>query len=247
MKELAIGEIKKIIIIFEINNNNLIHTTMPNHISNILSVSAKTAGEIQNFLNAIKGENTMDSEQQVIDFNAIIPMPMDLRNTESSSYIDDAIYYYLAKNNLVEYNRQKMDRLQKSNKELNELYKIGEKYVGYEKEYGAKDWYDWSRQNWGTKWNAYDSNINIISDSSVEIRFLTAWNGVPELISKLTEMYPELTFEYKFADEDMGYNTGEGYTDADGFTFYYNDNGSDEAMATFAQCWGYDFDEDDEE
>ena len=213
---------------------------MPNNITNLLIVTANNNEEIQNFLNAIKGENVTDSEQQVIDFNTIIPMPMALRNTEASSYIDDAIYYYLAKNNLVEYNRQKMDRLQKSNKELDELYKIGEMYVGYEREYGAKDWYDWRCANWGTKWNAYSSDINIISDSSVEISFDTAWAGVPDLIRKLTEMYPNLNFEYKFADEDMGYNTGVGYTDEDGFTFYYNEPESEEAMATYAECKGYD-------
>ena len=222
---------------------------MANHISNILTVSAKTADEIQNFLNAIKGNNVMDKVQQVIDFNTIIPMPMDLRNTEASSYIDDAIHYYLAKNNLVKYNRQKMDRLKKSNKELGEMYKIGEMYVGYEKEYGAKDWYDWSCNNWGTKWNAYSSNINIISDSSVKIYFDTAWDGVPNLIRKLIEMYPDLNFEYKFADENMGYNTGVGYTDEGGFNFYYNEDESDEAIATYAECKGYaleDFYRDDE-
>jgi hypothetical protein len=216
---------------------------MPNNISNQLIVTANTNEELQNFLSAIKGDNIIDRQQQDIDFNMIIPMPLPLRNTEASSDIDDAIHYYKAKNNLVEYNRQKMDRLKKSKKELQEIYKIGEMYVGYEKEFGAKDWYDWSIKNWGTKWNAYHTSVSMLSDTTAEIDFDTAWSGVPDIILKLTEMFPSLKFEYLFADEDMGYNCGEGYSKNGEFYFEMLEPCSVEAMRTYAICKGYEIDD----
>ena len=216
---------------------------MANNISNQLIVTANSNEELQNFLSAIKGNNNMGSQQEVIDFNMIIPMPLPLRDTEASSAIDDAIYYYKVKNNLVEYDRQKMDRFKKSKKELQKLYKIGEMYVGYEREFEAKDWYDWSIKNWGTKWNAYYTSVSMLSDTTAEINFDTAWSGVPDIIQKLIEMFPSLKFEYLFADEDMGYNCGGGYSNNGKFYFEMLDPCSEEAIRTFAICKRYEMED----
>ena len=74
-----------------------------------------------------------------------------------------------------------------------------------EEKYGKENcWYEWSIKNWGTKWNAFSS-----SESDNVIEFETAWNGVPELISKLGVIFPDVEFEYSFADENIGYNIGK--------------------------------------
>ena len=74
-----------------------------------------------------------------------------------------------------------------------------------ELKYGKENcWFEWCRKNWGTKWNAFRS-----SESDNVIEFETAWNGVPELISKLGVIFPDVIFEYLFADEDIGYNVGK--------------------------------------
>ena len=71
--------------------------------------------------------------------------------------------------------------------------------------YGKENcWYDWNLKNWGTKWNAFRSS----SHNNV-IEFETAWNGVPELMAKLGVIFPDIEFEYLFADEDIGYNLGK--------------------------------------
>lgn len=64
--------------------------------------------------------------------------------------------------------------------------------------YGKQDWYDWSIAFWGTKWNAQDTEID-----GNEITFLTAWDAVPALISTLSEKYPNSTFIYDFAEEQL--------------------------------------------
>ena len=225
---------------------------MPNNISNQLIVTANTNEELQNFLTAIKGNNISERTQQVIDFNTIIPMPMPLRNSESSSYVDDCIFYYTHKTNQLDLGEKilkyirfyNMDRFKdKSESKLADMYKTGEVYVGYYNEFGAKDWYDWSIANWGTKWNAYYSDVNMLSDTTAEICFDTAWSGVPDIILKLIEMFPSLKFEYLFADEDMGYNCGSGYSENGDFYFGMIEPCSEEAIRTYAICKRYDFED----
>lgn len=225
---------------------------MPNHIQNRLVVTANSNEELQNFLASIKGDTIVDDQEQLIDFNRIIPMPLPLRDTEASSRTDDAIYYYLVKTNQEEMvssilrhsNFYTMDRFAGRNeKELNELLEIGKKYVEIFKECGAKDWYDWSICHWGTKWNAYETYLETLDEYSVILSFQTAWNGVPNIIQKLTEMFPTITFDYKYADEDMGYNCGEGYGENGEFSFLMLQGGSEEAIETYTLCWGYDIDD----
>ena len=228
------------------------NTIMANRISNQLIVTTNTNEELQNFLSAIKGDNIMDGQQQDIDFNKIIPMPLPLRDTEASSAVDDAIYYYAYKTNQLELCKKilrnisfyNMDRFKnKTESEFTEMYQTGEVYVGYYNEFGAKDWYDWSINNWGTKWNAYYTSVTMLSDTTAEIDFDTAWSGVPDIVLKLIEMFPSLKFEYLFADEDMGYNCGEGYSKNGEFYFEMLEPCSVEAMRTYAICKGYEIDD----
>jgi hypothetical protein len=231
---------------------------MPNNIQNRLVVTANSNEELKGFLLRIKSAEHIEGEEREIDFNQIIPMPMALRGTEASSRTDDAVYYYLVKTNQEEmassilhhYHLYTMDRFADRNEEeLNELLEIGKKYVEIFKECGAKDWYDWSRANWGTKWNAYETYLETLDECSVILSFQTAWCGVPRIIQKLAEMFPTITFDYKYSDEDMGYNCGEGYGEDGEFSFLMLQGGSEEAIETFALCWDYDiqnFYQDDE-
>lgn len=70
--------------------------------------------------------------------------------------------------------------------------------------YGNDNWYDWSLQNWGTKWDAYHTYL----DNENRITFDTAWTGVPKLIGILSQKFPNTDIVYNYADEDAGINTG---------------------------------------
>jgi hypothetical protein len=75
-----------------------------------------------------------------------------------------------------------------------------------ELKYGKENcWYDWSCNNWGTKWNAYD----IYKSSEDTILFDTAWAGVPNLMNELSKQHPNVELHYKYADEDTGHNVDE--------------------------------------
>ena len=222
---------------------------MPNHIANKLYVKANTEEEINKFVEFIEGNN----HDECIDFNTIIPMPEELKTTEESSRVTDSILYYLKENDKLNtaetYLGKTMFNISKDRDfstivphVLEEMYKEGEKYVNIFDTYGYLSWYTWSINNWGTKWNAYDSYIEEL-ENMVIIHFNTAWSGVPKIIGTMTEMFPNLSFNYKYADEDFGCNCGLGFTKNGEFEYYDIINGSDTAIETYIECWQCDPDD----
>lgn len=67
--------------------------------------------------------------------------------------------------------------------------------------YGKKNWYDWSIENWGTKWNACDSNVQ-----GNTVYFETAWSCPLPLLVELGKKVGGILVFY--ADENIGYNLG---------------------------------------
>jgi hypothetical protein len=74
----------------------------------------------------------------------------------------------------------------------------------YRAKFGHSDWYGWQNANWGTKWNASDSE-----DYGDFIEFNTAWATPFDLLVALSKKYPEVRFSVRYADEDFGHNVGE--------------------------------------
>lgn len=65
-------------------------------------------------------------------------------------------------------------------------------------------WYNWNCDNWGTKWNAYSCT----KEAENIYFFETAWSSVPEIITVMSLAFPAVSFQYDYADEDTGSNTG---------------------------------------
>lgn len=57
--------------------------------------------------------------------------------------------------------------------------------------YGAANWYDWQRYNWGTKWGTYDTKVHILGGdgSPILIEFQSAWCPPSPLIMGKIERY----------------------------------------------------------
>jgi hypothetical protein len=68
-----------------------------------------------------------------------------------------------------------------------------------QKKYGKNNWYDWSYENWETKWNAYE--IQILNFEGQNIQFLTAWSPVVKLMEKLSSMFPRVIIFHYYVDE----------------------------------------------
>lgn len=75
--------------------------------------------------------------------------------------------------------------------------------------YHFKDSIHWAIYNWGTKWNAYDANE--FDEETSSLQFRTAWSPAIPVIEELAKKYPEVEFYFRYADEDIGCNTGYAY------------------------------------
>ena len=55
------------------------------------------------------------------------------------------------------------------------------------------DWYNWRCTNWGTKWNAYEVEIEWDEEyqECIEIKFQTAWSPPEPIYFKLEEIFGE--------------------------------------------------------
>lgn len=190
---------------------------MPNHVTNIIRLSGD-GEKIAQMLEEIKYD---DIGLGSIDFNKIIPMPEDLNIEESSVMIRgydqykqfiDVYTLYGSQNtdNLLNIPIENEDIFLRARKDIkSDEFALGKKAFQNEQKYGARSWYDWCIQNWGTKWNSYgyedNLNYNAHPDS---VRFETAWSAPHPVLEQLAGMHPDIEFEHKWADEDIGQNCG---------------------------------------
>lgn len=79
-------------------------------------------------------------------------------------------------------------------------------YADNIKKYGFPTWYEWSIENWGTKWDV-DADFECYG-GTIELHFDTAWNTPVPIFKKLSEQFPNLVIYVEFADEDLGSNCG---------------------------------------
>lgn len=219
---------------------------MPNHIQNKLVITGD-ADIIRRLIDTISTPQEDEGSTRYIDFEKIIPMPECLKHSEASSETNKALAVYLYKTDrmglmerLCSINNNKIlyDIVDGPVKEYFKYYNKGEEIYKMFEKYGATSWYDWSINNWGTKWNAYHTSTGDMDDENTyTLYFQTAWSHPYPVLEKLVSMFPELEFDYKFADEDFSYNTGTGYGREGMLTMYYPNGGSDEAVKLYIECW----------
>lgn len=71
---------------------------------------------------------------------------------------------------------------------------------------GSMTWYDWSVENWGTKWDACYSQISHNpGENVVEYMFDTAWSPPVDWYEKVIEAYPDLDFTLDWEEGGMGF------------------------------------------
>jgi len=101
--------------------------------------------------------STDDTGEEMLDFNKIVPMPEELKIDATTA-------------NVKTEEGKKLKKQQDSNI----------------KKYGHKDWYDWSVENWGTKWNSYSCSL-----AEEGISFDTAWSPPIPILENLAKLTKE--------------------------------------------------------
>ena len=64
-------------------------------------------------------------------------------------------------------------------------------------------WYTWRLQNWGTKWDVYNTQCTRFDANTLQLYFYTAWSPPMPIYDKLVDMGFEVTARY--LDEGWGY------------------------------------------
>ena len=193
---------------------------MPNHITNVIEFdcSPERFRQIAEFL-----RGTPDRPLGTVDFNTLLPMP-ETMNIEAGSRGDTGLRAYrefmkeakaLDHDAVLDLEKKYREQF----KEDPEIWDLGKQYYSNIENYGAPNWYDWCIRNWGTKWNAYECSQ--VEPETRVLTFNTAWSGVPEIIEKISEKFPDVKVLYSWADEDIGFNVGS-FTMKDGQVTAHN-------------------------
>jgi len=66
-------------------------------------------------------------------------------------------------------------------------------------------WYKWNPENWGTKWNACDSDVVDPHSTLLTINFNTAWSPPEPVIRALSEKYPKANIALHYKEEGMNF------------------------------------------
>lgn len=190
---------------------------MPNHVTNRIKFSGDSK-RIRAIMEAIKHD---EMGLGSVDFNKVIPMPESLNITAGSitdkglkAYKDFvSILLFDGANkgiDLLNIPEEKEAMFLKHRTDIDDdEWKAGRQAFRNIQQYGFPTWYEWSINNWGTKWNAYDCiEIEDASEEQGELCFNTAWSAPHPILSKLALIYPDVEMEHEWADEDFGHNLG---------------------------------------
>lgn len=188
---------------------------MPNHVTTILRATPDIL-------------DTLRSASSEVDFNTVIPYPEELAALTSE-------YKVFPTQEEVDAHQQKVDAQNASLPAYFRLQYEGkvhaitqERQRELVEKYGTTrlDWYGWSVDHWGTKWNAYSidtapeiqslldgvdlGSITFPFDGTGLVKFETAWSYPEPVILALSAKFPHDLFHTLYADENTGYNYGYG-------------------------------------
>ena len=119
-------------------------------------------------------------------------------------------------------NHDKIKVFFNENKSLNNKDKNDDSFLSFAKSVpkpeSEEDWYNWNCNNWGTKWEAIDVELNCYSDSilsndftlpdnSTEIiyTFSTAWGPALNWLDTVAKKYPDLYLENEYSECGMDF------------------------------------------
>ena len=162
---------------------------MPNWCHNRVSFSGTTE-DIENLVATLEGEDTR------FDFNKVIPMPAELAGNASP------VKAFKTKAEVDEYNSQKLMGGFEMGKAITHA-----KHTALLKKYAHADWYNWSIENWGCKWNNGD-DIAIEDEEEGYIRysFETPWGPPEGIYHKLVAEFPEVDISWFYDEPGMQFS-----------------------------------------
>ena len=159
---------------------------MPNWVMNELTCIFQGSEELQSFKSKVDEKNF---------YNSFFPMPEILQGTQSPNINEDKL--------ILEYNEKtnlKAMGLTEIIKSNHPLYSgIAEQALKNQQAYiatGYTNWFDWSVDNWGVKWDASALKVKDLSDfNTVIYSFNSPWDTPEHFVIELSKLYPDACFE----------------------------------------------------
>ena len=186
---------------------------MPNWCSNALTVHGPTK-DADSFLEAIKDE-------EGYDLTLPHPTPDILVGTTSPPPTHENVEKLRARRDAGECKAHDghpgplQDGSWVTDEHLAELHAAVDQSIAAEKETGYPDWYMWNIANWGTKWSpdVHDDVLVAVheDETSIRMRFDTAWAPPSVLVATLSEKWPTLTFVLDYSEPGMDFYGAEAW------------------------------------
>lgn len=151
----------------------------------------------------------LNSEGQV-DFNAITSFPGKFdwdgiygdAETAAESIISRPLSDHPLVARLEAANRNDVDIKKMSDASFEQLIGMLRNF----RECGYLHSMEFTREVWGTKWNACDAQADAAAGTA---QFDTAWSCPIPVLTELSKRFPSCPIEVEFADEDIGSNCGK--------------------------------------
>jgi len=164
---------------------------MPNWCANRVTVYGEPS-ELERFKDFVKGE------EEPFSFESIMPIPEKLLAVQSPVVIVDT--------------EAEVD-LWIENHKNNSFFESGHPITKrtqdiFLMDFGFDNWYDWSCENWGVKWDARDVTVEDYWEAGeVQYKFDTPWGPPEGIYSTLITKFPDVSIEW-FWDEPGMRNAG---------------------------------------
>ncbi len=130
---------------------------MPNNIQNDITIKGPKP-TLAAIMELMRGPETP------FDFNKLLPMPAELQSIHTGRTLIAGVR--VSQWREIDGKTVAIDAAE---------------IVQMHRQHGASNWYDWSIEHWGTKWNAYAVSEPTITTRSLRYRFDTAWAS-PEIV-----------------------------------------------------------------
>ena len=156
---------------------------MPNWCSNEVMVRADTKEQMDELIAFVKSKE--DDEE--FSFQSIVPQPKELQETTSPTRIVSAKAY--------------KERDKKTDNFMKPITKTMQKH--FIEKYGVDNWYDWTSEYWGTKWDTCEVEVAYQDDTEIQYCFDTAWCPPYGIYHALVKRFPDLHISWFYREEGM--------------------------------------------
>ena len=159
---------------------------MPNWVMNELTCIFPNAESCNAFKEKVDEKNF---------YHSFFPMPEILRDTQSPDIDADKL--------IAEYNKETNSTATGLTEIINAnhpwLSRMAKQALINQQaflETGYSEWYKWSLDNWGVKWDASNLQVKELSDfHTIIYTFDSPWGTPEHFVIELSKLYPDATFE----------------------------------------------------